>query len=43
VVVAEFQPETFDALSQASQLHLMRALVRNAVERLALANTMITR
>ena len=43
VVVAEFQPETFEALSQASQLHLMRALVRNAVERLALANTMITR
>jgi tRNA A-37 threonylcarbamoyl transferase component Bud32 len=43
VVVAEFQPETFESLSQISQLHLMRALVRNAVERLALANTMITR
>ena len=43
VVVAEFQPETLEALSHAAQLHLTRALVRNAVERLALANTQLVR
>jgi len=42
VVVAEFQPETLEALSLAAQLHLTRALVRNVVERLALANTRLT-
>jgi hypothetical protein len=39
VVLAEFAPETLDGMSQSAQLHLTRALVRNVVERLALANT----
>jgi tRNA A-37 threonylcarbamoyl transferase component Bud32 len=43
VVVAEFQPEVVERLSHAAQLHLTRALVRNAVERLALANTRLAR
>jgi hypothetical protein len=43
VVLAEFQPETLEALSHAAQLHLTRALVRNTVERLALANTQLAR
>jgi eukaryotic-like serine/threonine-protein kinase len=43
LVVAEFQPETLEQLSHSAQLHLMRALVRNAVERLALANTRLAR
>jgi tRNA A-37 threonylcarbamoyl transferase component Bud32 len=43
VVLAEFQPETLEALSHAAQLHLTRALVRNAVERLALANARLAR
>jgi serine/threonine protein kinase len=43
VVLAEFQPETLEAMSQSAQLHLTRALVRNVVERLALANTRLAR
>jgi len=43
VVIAEFQPETLDRMSQSAQLHLTRALVRNVVERLALANTRLAR
>jgi hypothetical protein len=43
LVLAEFPPETLDKMSQAAQLHLTRALVRNVVERLALANTRIAR
>jgi CRP-like cAMP-binding protein len=43
VVVAEFQPEAVDRLSHSAQLHLTRALARNAVERLALANTRLAR
>jgi hypothetical protein len=43
VVVAEFQPETLEGLSHSAQLHLTRALVRNAVERLALANSRLAR
>jgi serine/threonine protein kinase len=43
VVVAEFQPEILENLSHSAQLHLTRALVRNTVERLALANTRLTR
>jgi len=43
VVVAEFQPETLEGLSHSAQLHLARALVRNAVERLALANSRLAR
>jgi eukaryotic-like serine/threonine-protein kinase len=42
-VLAEFQPEAVEKLSASAQLHLTRALVRNAVERLALANTRIAR
>ena len=43
VVVAEFKPETLEDLSPSAQLHLTRALVRNAVERLALANSRLAR
>ena len=43
VVIAEFQPETLERMSQSAQLHLTRALVRNVVERLALANTRLAR
>jgi hypothetical protein len=43
VVIAEFDPATLDKMSQSAQLHLMRALVRNVVDRLALANTRIAR
>ncbi len=43
VVLAEFEPETLEKMSLAAQLHLTRALVRNTVERLALANTRIAR
>ena len=42
-VVAEFEPEVVEGLSHAAQLHLTRALVRNAVERLALANLRLAR
>jgi len=43
LLVAEFVPEALDRMSQGAQLHLMRALVRNVSERLALANTRIAR
>jgi CRP-like cAMP-binding protein len=43
LLLAEFVPETLDKMSQGAQLHLMRALVRNVSERLALANTRIAR
>jgi serine/threonine protein kinase len=43
LLLAEFQPEALDKMSQGAQLHLMRALVRNVSERLALANTRIAR
>jgi tRNA A-37 threonylcarbamoyl transferase component Bud32 len=43
VVLAEYEPETLENMSLAAQLHLTRALVRNTVERLALANTRIAR
>jgi len=42
-MVAEFQPEAVERLSHSAQLHITRALVRNAVERLALANTRLAR
>jgi serine/threonine protein kinase len=42
-VVAEFQAETLDKLSHGAQLHLTRALMRNAVERLALADSRLAR
>ncbi|HYG53716.1 MAG TPA: serine/threonine-protein kinase [Burkholderiales bacterium] len=43
VVLAEFEPETLEQMSQSAQLHLTRALVRNVVDRLALANTRLAR
>jgi serine/threonine protein kinase len=43
VVLAEFLPEILDGMSQSAQLHLTRALVRNVVDRLALANTRLAR
>lgn len=43
VMVAEFQPEAVERLSYGAQLHITRALVRAAVERLALANTRLAR
>jgi tRNA A-37 threonylcarbamoyl transferase component Bud32 len=43
LVLAEFTPDTLERMSLAAQLHLTRALVRNTVERLALANTRIAR
>ena len=36
-------PETLDKISVGAQLHFTRALVRNTVERLALANTRVAR
>ncbi|HEX2567692.1 MAG TPA: serine/threonine-protein kinase [Burkholderiales bacterium] len=41
LIIAEFEPETLEQMSLEAQLHLMRALVRNVVDRLALANTRI--
>jgi eukaryotic-like serine/threonine-protein kinase len=43
LLLAEFQPDGLDKMSLGAQLHLMRALVRNVSERLALANTRIAR
>jgi serine/threonine protein kinase len=43
VLVAEFQSETLERISHQAQLHLTRALVRNVVDRLVLANTRISR
>ena len=43
LLLAEFQPDGLDKMSQSAQLHLMRALVRNVSERLSLANTRIAR
>jgi CRP-like cAMP-binding protein len=41
VLVAEFQPETLESMGHQAQLHLTRALVRNVVDRLVLANSRI--
>jgi eukaryotic-like serine/threonine-protein kinase len=43
LIVAEFEPETLEQMSVGAQLHLTRALVRNTVDRLQLANTRIAR
>jgi hypothetical protein len=43
LLLAEFDPETLAKMSVAAQLHLMRALVRNLVDRLELANTRMAR
>ena len=43
LLLAEFEPVTLDAMSISAQLHLTRALARNLVDRLALANTRLMR
>jgi serine/threonine protein kinase len=43
LLVAEFEPAALDAMSTSAQLHLTRALARNLVDRLALANTRLIR
>jgi tRNA A-37 threonylcarbamoyl transferase component Bud32 len=42
ILVAEFQPETLEKMTHQAQLHLTRALVRNVVDRLVLANERLT-
>jgi len=42
-LLTEFEPAALDKMSLGAQLQLMRALVRNVSERLALANTRIAR
>ena len=41
-LVAEFLPETLDKMTHQAQLHLTRALVRNVVDRLVVANERLT-
>ena len=41
LLLAEFEPEAIAAMSLGAQLYLTRALVRNLVDRLELANTMM--
>jgi serine/threonine protein kinase len=43
VMLAEFDPDTVGTMSLSAQLHVTRALVRNVVDRLVLANTRIAR
>ena len=43
LLLAEFEPAALDAMSISAQLHLTRALARNLVDRLALANTRLMR
>jgi CRP-like cAMP-binding protein len=43
VLIAEFVPETLEKMGQQAQLHLTRALVRNVVDRLVLANERVAR
>ena len=43
LLLAEFDPETLAKMSLSAQLHLHRALVRNLVDRLEVANTRIAR
>jgi hypothetical protein len=42
LLLAEFEPATLQRMSGGAQLQLTRALVRNLVDRLVLANTRIT-
>jgi eukaryotic-like serine/threonine-protein kinase len=42
VLIAEFLPETLEKMSHQAQLHVTRALVRNVVDRLVLANERLT-
>jgi hypothetical protein len=39
LLVAEFEPEAVGKMSLGAQLYLTRAMVRNLVDRLELANT----
>jgi CRP-like cAMP-binding protein len=43
LLVAEFEPAVLENMSGGAQLQLTRALVRNLVDRLAMANTRILR
>ncbi len=43
VLLAEFEPPALNKMSISAQLHLTRALARNLVDRLALANTRLMR
>lgn len=43
LLLAEFEPATLNRMSISAQLHLTRALARNLVDRLALANTRLMR
>jgi CRP-like cAMP-binding protein len=43
LLVAEIEPAALEAMSTSAQLHLTRALARNLVDRLALANTRLIR
>ncbi len=43
LLLAEFDPAALDRMSLGAQLHLTRALARNLVDRLALANTRLAR
>jgi len=43
VLLAEFEPAALEKMSLGAQLQLTRALVRNVVDRLALANTRIAK
>ena len=43
LLLAEFEPAALDAMGTSAQLHLTRALARNLVDRLALANTRLIR
>jgi len=43
VLIAEFVPESLDKMGHQAQLHLTRALVRNVVDRLVLANERVSR
>ena len=43
ILLAEFQPESLDQMSMGAQLQLTRALVRNLVDRLELANARLAK
>ncbi|HXI36258.1 MAG TPA: serine/threonine-protein kinase, partial [Burkholderiales bacterium] len=43
VLIAEFVPEALEKMGHQAQLHLTRALVRNVVDRLVLANERVAR
>ena len=43
LLLAEFDPDALSKMSLSAQLHLTRALVRNLVDRLEIANTRMAR